>query len=123
MSIIVTIAFGLSMLTGDQAYPAMEATNQYDTCAAFEFPSNRAAADDPARTLAKGRKLAEEDREYPTDRQRYWLSVNVGKNLNFTDLEQVICKPKWATAEGRCDRYAYTDAPGAVHDFFFYINS
>lgn len=110
------------MLTSDQAYPAMEATNKEDARAAFEFPSSRATADDPVRILARGRKLMEEDRKYRTDLQRYWLSVNVGNSLKFTGREQVLCKPKWSGAEGLCDRYTYTDATGAVHEFFSYLN-
>ena len=123
MNIIVTIAFGIGMLAVDQVYPAMEATNREDPRAAFEFPSSRATADDPVMIAAKDRKLLEEDREYRTDLQRYWLSVNVGNSLKFASREQVLCKPQWAAADGRCDRYEYTDSSGATYEFYFYLNN
>ena len=104
MSIFVTTAFAFGLLAGEQAYPAMDAVNRDNAHAAFEFSSSHASADDPVMISAKGRKLVEEDREYRTDLQRYWLSVNVEKSLKFAYREQVVCKPQWAAEEGRCDR-------------------
>jgi hypothetical protein len=105
------------------AYDSIEVTDQENSRAAFVFSSAEATSNDPIRISAKGRKLTPANREHRTDLQRHWIKQHVREGQNLILREQALCKPRWAKAKGRCDRYVYADASGTEHEFYFYLDN
>ena len=102
------------------AKPFKSFQTHLDGGSTFVFSEDYATIESPVVISVPGRKLTNDDREFRVDLQKYWLSINVPKNLRYAFRSLDECGRKIAGEYPFCDHYVFSD-PKTDKQFDYYI--
>ena len=125
---LATVAAAVSLVTsiamaGTGTYPGFAVSLHGQAKPVFQFSSAQATAEDPVVISIAGRQLRPEDSKYRVDLQKLWLQRNVPDSYKLRIRDLSFCPKRHPNQFGACDRYEFTDANGAVRQFYFYVGN
>jgi len=110
----------LAAETAGKLYPSFEARSQDSSNPTFVFSEGYATSDAPIVITTPGRNLTDSDRQHRVHLEKYWLSVNVPKELEYRFRSLDECGLKRAGEFAACDHYVFVD-PKSDREFHYYF--
>jgi hypothetical protein len=105
---------------GAPRFPEFEVTSREDPKVTFLFSAADATTASPVVISVPARKLTDGEGKHRVSLQKYWLSINVPKDLKFLIRTLDNCEFKRKDEQPICDHYVFED-PATKQRFDYYI--